>query len=300
MIPVQIINKRKLTKRQFIGLLFILPVFLWHMCIVMIPAIRTLFMSFFEWNGISNPVFIGLDNFRKLIFEDKIAHQALWNNVIWMIVFLIVPLGFGILIAFLVNKLRHGQMFYRTIIFMPYVLSAAIAGKLWSNFLNPFFGFPETLRQLGFHTLSEISWLGNPKIALWTVMFINNWGWWGFVMVLFVAALHQVDAELYEAIRVEGANSFQEFWHVTLPGIRHSLVFIITMSLTWSFMAFDYVWVITQGGPSNSTEMLSTLIYRNAFIQFNSGYASTSCVLQSVIIIFIFICMQYFRKKAEE
>ena len=297
---MQHLKRLGLTKKQMIGLAFVLPVFLWQMCIVMIPAVRTLFMSFYEWNGLSDPTFIGLDNFKKMLFDDRVVHQALLNNVIWMVVFLIVPLGVGLLVAFFVNKLRHGQMVYRTIIFLPYVLSAAIAGKLWSNFLNPFFGFPETFRQMGLEALANISWLGDPKIALWTVMFINNWGWWGFVMVLFVAAFHQVDPELYEAVRVEGATGAQEFWYVTLPGIRHSLVFIITMSLTWSFMAFDYVWVITQGGPSHATEMLSTLIYQNAFIQFDSGYASTICVLQSVIIVLIFAFMQYFRKKAEE
>ena len=127
---------------------------------------------------------------------------------------------------------------------------------------------------MGLETMADISWLGDPKIALWTVMFINNWGWACYGSIC--GRLTSGRPELYEAVRVEGATGAQEFWYVTLPGIRHSLVFIITMSLTWSFMAFDYVWVITQGGPSHATEMLSTLIYRNAFIQFDSGYRTPS------------------------
>ena len=98
---MQHLKRLGLTKKQMIGLAFVLPVFLWHMCIVMIPAVRTLFMSFYEWNGLSDPTFIGLDNFKKMLFEDRVAHQALLNNVIWMAVFLIVPLGAGLLVAFL-------------------------------------------------------------------------------------------------------------------------------------------------------------------------------------------------------
>lgn len=286
--------------RKHLGFILLLPALLIHMSVVAIPALSTIVMSLFDWNGIGTAKYIGFDNFIEIFTRDAVFWHAMKNNTIWMLMFLTVPLIIGMIVAVLVTRVKRMQMVYRTVIFIPYVISSITAGKIWAALLNPYFGIPSMLKNLGWNSLGSVSWLGDKNIVLYTVAFVDNWHWWGFVMVLFVAALHQVDPDLYECVRIEGGNKLQEFWYVTIPGIRPTLAFIISLSLMWSFLTFDYVWAMTQGGPGQATEILSTWIYRNAFNYYRSGYANALCVIQSLIILFIFSTTRIFVKKAEE
>lgn len=286
--------------RKHIGMILLLPALLIHLSVVALPALSTVVMSLYDWNGIGAAKYIGFGNFLEIFTQDEIFWRAMKNNTIWMLLFLTVPLIIGMLVAVMVTRVKHLQMVYRTVIFIPYVIASITAGKIWAALLNPYFGIPTVFKMLGWNGLASISWLGNKNIVLYTVAFVDNWHWWGFVMVLFVAALHQVDPDLYECIRIEGANKLQEFCHVTVPGIRPTLAFIVSLSLMWSFLTFDYVWAMTQGGPGQATEILSTWIYRNAFNYYRSGYANALCVVQSGIILIIFSISRIFVKKAEE
>lgn len=176
-------------------------------------------------------------------------------------------------------------------------MSAAVAGKIWVSYLNPYFGINSLFAALGLEKLSNVLWLGNPDLALFTVAFVDNWHWWGFIMVLFLGALQQVDPTLYESVRVEGANKIQEFWYVTIPGILPTFVFVIIMTIMWSFLTFDYVWVMTMGGPNGATEIISTLVYKNAFIKYRAGYANAICVVQSILSLSTYWIMALLRKK---
>jgi raffinose/stachyose/melibiose transport system permease protein len=116
-----------------------------------------------------------------------------------------------------------------------------------------------------------------------TVAFVDNWHWWGFLMVLFLAAMQNIPHELYEAARIDGASRWQEFWHITLPGIRPTLTFMILMSAIWSFLVFDYIWILTQGGPAGASEVLGTLVVKNAFYRFEAGYAAAIGLTMSAL-----------------
>lgn len=290
------------NRRYGVGILFVLPAFIFHFCVVMIPSIETIYMSFFDWNGIADGTFIGLDNFIEMFTDDSVLPIALKNTMFWTLWFVTVPIIVSIFVAIWVSSVKNNkmQMLYRTTYFLPYVLSAAIAGKIWSNFYNPYYGLNQVFESLGFEKLSEVLWLGDPKIALYAVAFVSNWSWWGFVMVLFISALQQIDPSLYESCEIDGAGSVQKFFNITIPGISPTIVFIVSMSLMWSILSFDFVWVMTQGGPGQSTEMLSTWIYKNAFVSYRAGYANAMCVLQSVIVLCIFFVNQKLRKKVEE
>ena len=120
------------------------------------------------------------------------------------------------------------------------------------------------------------------------------------MMVLFIAALHQVDQNLYEAVRVEGANKWQEFIYVTIPGIAPTLVFAVMSTMMWSFTTFDYIWTMTKGGPGQATEILSTWIYKNAFINYRGGYANALCVIQLLFVVVVFLIQQKLRRISEE
>ena len=191
--------------------------------------------------------------------------MSLIHNVEWLLIFITVPLFLGFVIAILVSQLKKSQMFFRTIYFVPYVISAAVAGKIWTAYMNPYYGVNQVFANLGWTKLAKTLWLGNPKIALYAVAFVDNWHWWGFVMVLFLGALQQVDPALYEAAEVDGANRFQELLHVSIPGIRQTIAFVLIMTIIWSFLTFDYVYIMTNGGPANSTEIMSTYILQKCF-----------------------------------
>ena len=155
----------------------------------------------------------------------------------------------------------------------------------------------QVFAKLGWDGLAKTLWLGNPKIALYSVAFVDNWHWWGFIMVLFLGALQQVDSELYEAARVDGANRFQELLHVSIPGIRPTIAFVLIMTIMWSFLTFDYVYIMTNGGPANATEIMSTYIYKNAFTKYRAGYANALCVIQCGICIILYFVQKVISEK---
>ena len=283
-------------KRHVVPYLFILPAFIIHACIVTGPALSTLVMSLFDWNGMGNARFIGLENFKE-IFHDPIVKLSVMHNIQWLLIFITVPLILGFIVAILVSQMRRTQMFFRTVYFIPYVISAAVAGKIWTAYMNPYYGVNSVLDKLGFEKIADMLWLGDPDIALFSVAFVDNWYWWGFFMVLFLGALQQVDPTLYEAARVDGANRFQELLHVSIPGIRQTIAFVLIMTIMWSFLTFDYVYIMTNGGPANATEIMSTYIYKNAFVKYRAGYANALCVIQSGICIILYFVQKYVSKK---
>lgn len=287
---------KQVKKRHVIPYLFILPAFLIHVCIVTAPALSTLVMSLYDWNGMGNAKFIGIQNFKE-IFRDPMVKLAIVHNVQWLLVFITIPLILGFSIAIIVSQLRRGQMFFRTVYFIPYVISAAVAGRIWTAYMNPYYGLNQIFAQWGWDGLAKTLWLGNPKIALYAVAFVDNWHWWGFIMVLFLGALQQVDPTLYEAARVDGANRWQELWHVSIPGIRPTIAFVLIMTIMWSFLTFDYVYIMTNGGPANSTEIMATYIYKNAFVKYRAGYANALCVIQSAICILLYFFQKWVSKK---
>lgn len=157
--------------------LFILPAFAIHLALVTLPSLSTLVMSLYEWNGLGAAKFIGLDNFKE-IAADPMVKQAILHNIEWLLVFITVPLILGFVVAIIVSQLNRGQMIFRTTFFIPYVISAAVAGKIWTAYMNPYYGFNQVFAKLGWDGLAKTLWLGNPKIALYSVAFVDNWHWW--------------------------------------------------------------------------------------------------------------------------
>lgn len=291
------LRTRKEHPYWYIPYLFVLPAFIIHLCLVVLPSISTLVMSFYDWNGLGNAKFLGLQNFYEIFNTDRVVGRAVMNNLKWTAIFLIVPTTLAFIVSVLVSRVGRSQKFFRTVYFLPYVVSAAVAGKIWTAYYNPYYGFNTILAKAGFAQLSETLWLGNPKIALYAVAFVDNWHWWGYVMVLFLGALQQIEPTLYEAARVDGANRLQEVVHVALPGIRRTIAFVLIMTVMWSFLTFDYVYVMTNGGPANSTEILATWIYKNAFVKYRAGYANALCVIQCAICVVFYFLQRYISQR---
>lgn len=268
-------HKRPFFRNNIMPWLFIAPISVLYIMVVIGPSISAIGFSLTDWSGIGDAEFIGLDNFRKLIFEDKNYRLAFQNNLVWMAFFLTIPFILALLVSSMLAPIKKGAMFFRTALFIPYVLPSVVVASIWSNLLSPRRGLGAQLAKLGeaFEPLNR-AFLGNPDTALLSIAFVDNWHFWVFLVILFLTAMQGIAPDLYESARIDGANRWHEFRYVTLPGILPTLVFMLMMTAIWSFLVFDYVWLMTQGGPAGSSEVLGTFLYKEAFNRFEAGYAS--------------------------
>jgi len=257
---------------------FLLPVLLINVVIILIPALLTVAMAFVEWDGVSTPSFVGLDNFRT-IFSDPIFFSALLNNVKWTLIFLLIPIAMGLVAGSLLLIARRARTFFQIVYFMPVIVATVVVARVWQGMIyNPSSGLVAWLNVYGF-TLSDP--LASVHSSLYAVATVDLWHWWGFLAVIFLAALRQVDMAQIEAATLDGANFFQLMRHVLLPAIRPTITLMMIMTVIWSFLAFDFVYVLTQGGPANSSEVLSTLSYRYAFFNYAIGPAAAVALVIS-------------------
>jgi raffinose/stachyose/melibiose transport system permease protein len=253
-------------------------------------------MSFYKWDGLGTSEFIGLANFKEVLFADRVFWIAFFNNLKWAAMFMTVPIAMGLVVGFLLTTAGRFRIFYMGLFFVPVILSRVVVARLWAWLMNPFYGVNKVFKGLGLDSFTQ-SWLGNPKIALYSVAFVDNWAWWGFVMVIFMAAYQQIDPTYYEAAALDGASRYRTFIHITIPLIRPTLWFILLLTAMWSFKAFDFIYILTQGGPGNATELLTTWLYKEGILNFRAGYASALAVI--LLLISGGIILGFFRLQRE-
>ncbi|SDS93484.1 carbohydrate ABC transporter permease [Microlunatus soli] len=270
---------RSRRRRQLTGWLFLAPLLALNLFVIGGPAVLSVFYSFTDWTGIGNADFVGLQNYLRLFTDDKFL-QALINNIWWTIFFLIVPIGLALAAAFLLSRTTRGQMIFRVIFFIPYTLATIVVATIWENIYSPVYGI---IKALG----SDLNVLGNVSTALPGVAVANTWQWWGYLMVVFIAAMAGVNPSLYEAARLDGAGGWQQFLNITIPGIRPTLVFMGLMTIIWSFLVFDYIYIMTGGGPAGSTDVVGTLLYTTAFSTYEAGYAAAMGIVLALISIVV-------------
>ncbi len=286
-------------RRRWLGYLFIAPALTLHLCIVGIPALVTFGLSTFQWDGLKPPEFVGLGNFIEIVTKDEVFFKAFTNNLRWLAVFLTLPVFIGLVTAVMVSTLGKSQFLYRTIYFLPYIFSSAVVARMFNYLYHPFYGVNLILKQLGVPELAQ-SWLGNPNLTLFAVLNASQWHFWGFDFMVFLAALQQIDRNLYEAASLDGASRWQSFAFVTVPLLRPTIVFILLMTTLWSFNAFDYVYIMTQGGPAHASELLATWIYSSAVGSRMAGYASALAVTLTLISSGVIIGYIYLRRRGME
>jgi raffinose/stachyose/melibiose transport system permease protein len=291
-------RRNAFIRRKIVPWLFVLPILLINVAVVAGPALSSVYYSMTKWNGIGAPQWVGLQNFQTL-FIDPGFHHAFLNNVIWLAMFLTIPIAMGLIAASLLAPVRRGALFYRMLLFVPYVLPSVITAALWRGLLSPDRGIPALLTDLGLPGFDK-AFLGDPDTVLPAIAFVDNWHWWGFLMVLFLASMQNIPADLYESARLDGANRWQEFRDVTLPGIRPTVVFMILMTTIWSFLTFDYIWILTQGGPARASEVLSVLVFKEAFRNFNAGYAAAIGLTMSFFVGCVIAVFQILRRRGWE
>ncbi|MFC7591303.1 carbohydrate ABC transporter permease [Nonomuraea antimicrobica] len=259
--------------------LLIAPAVLLSAFVVVVPGVMTAVAAFTDWDGIGlQAQWIGLANFAEIL-DDPVFTTALGNNLRWMLLFLTIPVGIGLLTALLLLTRPRSRTVYQVVFLVPYVLAPITNAILWLNIIyNPISG---VVGYANDHGLDLGTPLSNLNTAIYAIAAVDIWHFWGFLTVIYLAALRQTPVEQVEAALVEGANGWQVFRFVYLPNIRSTMQLMWVMIIIFSFLAFDYVWLLTQGGPAHATEMLSTYAYSFAFASFQFGKAAAVGLVMS-------------------
>lgn len=252
--------------------LWVLPALLLYLVFKLIPLAGGVVLSLLRWDGIAEPQFVGFQNFQRML-EDELLGPALLHNVQYALGTVIGKTILSLLLAVLINQSLRGRGIYRTGLFLPVVMSFVVVGILWSWLYNNQFGLINSaLRAVG--VTSPPDWLGDASTAMWSLIIVDIWKWYGFHMVIFLAGLQTIPRELYDAALVDGASRLRQFWDVTLPLLRPVMIVNITLALMGAFNVFDIPYVMTEGGPANSTLVIALHIYIQSFKFYRLGYGA--------------------------
>jgi len=265
--------------------LFLLPGLLLYGVFFVYPSLSALFYSFTDWDGLS-PDFnlIGFENYTRMITDDTVFQTSLVNNLKFMAVVVVLQTGFSLLFALLLLKNTRTNRFFRSLFFFPTVLSSISVAFIGAFLYDPTLGLLNNLfDRVGLGFLSQ-NWIGDPKIAIYSVALMQVWAHTGQMLVLFLAGLNSIPREMFEAAAVEGASRWQTFRYVTWPLLAPATTIVIAYTTIQSFKAFDLIYAMTRGGPNYATEILSTFLYHSAFQNYEFGYASAGSVLFMLVI----------------
>lgn len=270
---------KRIRSVQVVPYLFIAPALIIFTMYLFIPLLQAFIMSFYDWN-IAERTFIGLENYKDLL-QDKLFVTTIINTLVYT---LAVPfktvLALGI--AALLSSVKRFQGFYRSTLFFPYILSGVVVGLIWQMMFSVDSGFINMI--LSFFGLSQ-KWLIESDHAMWVLWIVGTWQGLGSNLILFLAGIKGISAELYEAASMDGANGWQRFIHITVPCLKPVTIFVVTMLIIGSFKIFDLAYIMTGGGPGDSTRTLVQFIYDTAFDRFKMGYASAAAYVFFLILI---------------
>lgn len=262
---------------------------------ILYPLLTTLRLSFYDWDGLTAPVFTGLANYRALLGDGRLL-SAFAHNGVFLLFYTALPVAVALLLTVLLAQDRRvrGLSVYRVGLFAPYVMPMVVVGVVWRWMYSPVNGAVNEV--IGLFGASPRPFLGDTATALPAVGLVASWVQYGFAMVLFMAGVQRIERELYEAAAVDGANTWEKFRYVTVPSLRGEIVVAVVVSLIAAMRVFDLVFVMTRGGPSDATNVVAFEIYRRAFELREVGVAAAAAVLVvAVIFAFSRLALQFQR-----
>lgn len=292
-----LIRRKTSWRSAWVPILFLLPVILFNVVVVSGPALGTVALSFTNWTGFNVPKFIGFKNYVQL-FHDQTFYAAMLNNLQWLAIFCTIPIISALLVAILISKIKRGQTFFRVLFFLPYTLSTVLVSEIWSWIYDPLQGVNTLLQKIGIH--HTFYWLGNQHIVLYCIAVAAMWQGWGFILVIFVSALSQLDPSLEEAAKIEGASNIQMLWYITFPQLRPTIILVLMLSVIGSFTVFDFVFIMTQGGPANASQVVATYMYQTALYNQAPAYASSIALMLGLLAFVIIGFFGILRKRGWE
>jgi len=285
---------------RFLPWLFLAPALLIYSVVVVYPMIYSSWLSLFRWDGVApTKVFVGFDNYVTLLTQNDVFWIALRNNAVWLVAALLLPTSIGLGLAILLNSKFRGSHIFRSIFYFPAVLSLAVVGLIWTWIYHPDLGLLNQALIAGGLKSFTRNWLSDPNIALYPVIIAATWNAVGLPMLLFLAGLQTIPEELHEAAKVEGAGPIQRFLYVTFPLLRETTLVVLAITAINALKAYDIIYAMTNGGPANRTQLLSTWMY---FLTYNYNQVglgtAIAMVLFSLTLIFAIPYIRFMTRKA--
>ena len=278
------------NNQSSVAWVFLLPALFGIFIFIIIPVFCSFGLSFSDWDLLSPIKFVGLENY-KLIFTEDLFYKILWNTVIFALSTSILGVIIPLILASILNNKIRGSEFFKTAYFLPFITPMVVIGIVWQWIFDPNIGPLNNLLNL------NINWLYDQNFAMPALIMVSVWKLIGYNMIIFLSSLSAISNSLFEAAKIDGANPIQTFLHVTIPLLSPTIFFVIIITTITSFQVFDLIYLMTQGGPLDSTNVLVYAIYKNAFEYFNIGKASAIAYVLFVIILVLTLIQWALRKK---
>lgn len=288
-------------KNNVVAYFFLFPALIMFVLFFIYPNLEVIYLSLFKWAGISpKKTFIGFYNF-QVLFSDLDFLKAVFNTLMIAFQSMVVQVPMALILAILLNKKMKGNGTFSTIVFLPMVISLVAVGIIWRWLYDPEYGAINLiLGKIGLQGLQH-AWLGDVNTAFLSVLATINWVYIGFYTVIFMSALKGISPEIFEAAKVDGFNEFQTTLRIRIPMLKETIGVMFIMCISGSFKSFDLIWVMTGGGPVNSTEIVTTYLYRMAFRRMESGYASAiSVTIFLICLVLIALQLKLMKITAQE
>src|SRR5690348_8587977 len=287
-------KKHKKSKRNFLPYLLVSPYLLFLVVFAIFPVLFCFFLTFNNWNIIAPMHFIGLKNYSRLI-HDRLFWKAILNTLQFLLLHIPLQLIVSLFLAFLLNKKIKAGAFFRASFFMPVIVSGVVVTILWQQLLGYDSGIiNRTLQSAG---MEKIGWLTNPDIAIYSIALMATWKNVGLYVILFLVGLQTVPVAYYEAAKMEGASEWQQFYHITLPMINPTIFMVVILSTIGGFNLFIEPYIMTGGGPLNSTLSAVLYIYKQAFQYYNMGYSATLGFFYAMLIMSVVVLQKRYIEK---
>lgn len=278
------------NNQKFAAWLFILPALVGTLVFIVIPVICSFGLSFAKWDLINDIEFAGLENYRE-IFTEPLFFKILINTLVFALSTSVLGIIIPLILACILNSKIRGGEFFKTAYFLPFITPMIVIGIIWEWIFDPNIGLLANVLNL------HINWLYDTHFAMPALIIVSVWKLIGYNMIIFLASLGGISNSLFEAAKIDGANAFQTFKNVTVPLLSPTIFFVVIITAISSFQVFDLIYLMTQGGPLDSTNVLVYAIYKNAFEYFNVGKASAIAYVLFVIILVLTLLQWNFRKK---
>lgn len=279
-----------LNNQGFAGIVFILPALLGTLIFIIIPVICSFGLSFAKWDLLNPIEFVGLKNYID-IFHEPLFYKILVNTFVFAISTSIFGVIIPLVLAAILNSKIRGSEFYKTAYFLPFITPMIVIGVVWEWIFDPNIGLLNQILHL------HINWLYDTNFAMPALIIVSVWKLIGYNMVIFLSGLSGISQSMFEAAKIDGANVFQTFKNITVPLLSPTIFFVVIITAISSFQIFDLIYLMTDGGPLDSTNVLVYAIYKNAFEYFNIGKASAMAYVLFVIILVLTLMQWKMRKK---
>lgn len=288
---------KKESREKTLNLIYILPMLVIFLVFIIYPVMQVFYLSFFERKVNGDMIFIGLNNFIQL-FTNSDTPRMFLNTFVWVFVGVVFKILLGLLLALVLYKKFLGKRMMTAIMLIPYAMPAAVSCIIWRLMYNPMFGhLTQLLRDLNILD-KPVDFLGNTKTSLIAVMIVNIWAVAPFCALNILSTMYSIPSYIYEAAKIDGANNVHQFWSITLPMITSSVKTLAILIGIWAFNTFDVIFMMTQGGPANSSSIMVNFIYQNAFQFNNRGYSAAISVV-SFLVLSVFALL-YVNSKGED